>query len=214
MRTVEQKTLFGKTISFYDDNDKMLYQFSINKNNELSILYDTFLHIEQIEYLKNSINEFLDGELVKINIVPWWLLNNPKEVNISSQTKSNEFLFGKNGKYIYNISYLCGDENKNLNLVEQPNIYSIIYNLNNNYDSINFFVENKNVLYLEVSKKDEKSYFINNINVKDINLCQKNNIRIIGFMLEQFFNIKNVTNIVGSTIPFFTNQSNFMLNSH
>lgn len=214
MRTVEQKTLFGKTISFYDDNDKMLYQFSINKNNELSILYDTFLHIEQIEYLKNSINEFLDGELVKINIVPWWLLNNPKEVNISSQTKNNEFLFGKNGKYIYNISYLCGDENKNLNLVEQPNIYSIIYNLNNNYDSINFFVENKNVLYLEVSKKDEKSYFINNINVKDINLCQKNNIRIIGFMLEQFFNIKNVTNIVGSTIPFFTNQSNFMLNSH
>jgi len=214
MRTVEQKTLFGKTISFYDDNDKMLYQFSINKNNELSILYDTFLHIEQIEYLKNSINEFLDGELVKINIVPWWLLNNPKEVNISSQTKNNEFLFGKNGKYIYNISYLCGDENKNLNLVEQPNIYSIITNLNNNYDSINFFVENKNVLYLEVSKKDEKSYFINNINVKDINLCQKNNIRIIGFMLEQFFNIKNVTNIVGSTIPFFTNQSNFMLNSH
>jgi len=214
MRTVEQKTLFGKTISFYDDNDKMLYQFSINKNNELSILYDTFLNIDQIEYLKNSINEFLDGELVKINIVPWWLLNNPKEVNISSQTKSNEFLFGKNGKYIYNISYLCGDENKNLNLVEQPNIYSIIYNLNNNYDSINFFVENKNVLYLEVSKKDEKSYFINNINVKDINLCQKNNIRIIGFMLEQFFNIKNVTNIMGSTIPFFTNQSNFMLNSH
>lgn len=214
MQTVEQKTLFGKTISFYDDNDKMLYQFSINKNNELSILYDTFLNIDQIEYLKNSINEFLDGELVKINIVPWWLLNNPKEVNISSQTKSNEFLFGKNGKYIYNISYLCGDENKNLNLVEQPNIYSIIYNLNNNYDSINFFVENKNVLYLEVSKKDEKSYFINNINVKDINLCQKNNIRIIGFMLEQFFNIKNVTNIMGSTIPFFTNQSNFMLNSH
>lgn len=214
MRTVEQKTLFGKTISFYDDNDKMLYQFSINKNNELSILYDTFLNIDQIEYLKNSINEFLDGELVKINIVPWWLLNNPKEVNISSQTKSNEFLFGKNGKYIYNISYLCGDENKNLNLVEQPNIYSIIYNLNNNYDSINFFVENKNVLYLEVSKKDEKSYFINNIKVKDINLCQKNNIRIIGFMLEQFFNIKNVTNIMGSTIPFFTNQSNFMLNSH
>ena len=214
MRTVEQKTLFGKTISFYDDNDKMLYQFSINKNNELSILYDTFLNIDQIEYLKNSINEFLDGELVKINIVPWWLLNNPKEVNISSQTKSNEFLFGKNGKYIYNISYLCGDENKNLNLVEQQNIYSIIYNLNNNYDSINFFVENKNVLYLEVSKKDEKSYFINNINVKDINLCQKNNIRIIGFMLEQFFNIKNVTNIMGSTIPFFTNQSNFMLNSH
>lgn len=214
MRTVEQKTLFGKTISFYDDNNKMLYQFSINKNNELSILYDTFLNIDQIEYLKNSINEFLDGELVKINIVPWWLLNNPKEVNISSQTKSNEFLFGKNGKYIYNISYLCGDENKNLNLVEQPNIYSIIYNLNNNYDSINFFVENKNVLYLEVSKKDEKSYFINNINVKDINLCQKNNIRIIGIMLEQFFDIKNVTNIMGSTIPFFTNQSNFMLNSH
>lgn len=214
MRTVEQKTLFGKTISFYDDNDKMLYQFSINKNNELSILYDTFLNIDQIKYLTNSINEFLDGELVKINIVPWWLLNNPKEVNISSQTKSNEFLFGKNGKYIYNISYLCGDENKNLNLVEQPNIYSIIYNLNNNYDSINFFVENKNVLYLEVSKKDEKSYFINNINVKDINLCQKNNIRIIGFMLEQFFDIKNVTNIMGSTIPFFTNQSNFMLNSH
>ena len=128
MRTVEQKTLFGKTISFYNDNDKMLYQFSINKNNELSILYDTFLNIDQIEYLKNSINEFLDGELVKINIVPWWLLNNPKEVNISSQTKSNEFLFGKNGKYIYNISYLCGDENKNLNLVEHPNIYSIIYN--------------------------------------------------------------------------------------
>lgn len=214
MRTVEQKTLFGKTISFYDDNNKMLYQFSINKNNELSILYDTFLNIDQIKYLTNSINEFLDGELVKINIVPWWLLNNPKEVNISSQTKSNEFLFGKNGKYIYNISYLCGDENKNLNLVEQPNIYSIIYNLNNNYDSINFFVENKNVLYLEVSKKDEKSYFINNINVKDINLCQKNNIRIIGFMLEQFFDIKNVTNIMGSTIPFFTNQSNFMLNSH
>lgn len=214
MRTVEQKTLFGKTISFYDDNNKMLYQFSINKNNELSILYDTFLNIDQIKYLTNSINEFLDGELVKINTVPWWLLNNPKEVNISSQTKSNEFLFGKNGKYIYNISYLCGDENKNLNLVEQPNIYSIIYNLNNNYDSINFFVENKNVLYLEVSKKDEKSYFINNIKVKDINLCQKNNIRIIGFMLEQFFDIKNVTNIMGSTIPFFTNQSNFMLNSH
>ena len=106
MRIAEQKTLFGKTISFYDVNDKMLYQFSINKNNELSILYDTFLNIDQIKYLTNSINEFLDGELVKINIVPWWLLNNPKEVNISSQSKSNEFLFGKNGKYIYNIYLL------------------------------------------------------------------------------------------------------------